>query len=127
MSSLRSRKGFTLIELLIVVVIIGILATILISKFSGTKEAAYVGQINAVAQQVGAAVGAYNALQTTSDVCDTFTKLNSMADDLVASMGQVNLAVVTGTAIWTISHDVSSKTATVVAATAVVTIASATP
>jgi prepilin-type N-terminal cleavage/methylation domain-containing protein len=39
---MRNKKGFTLIELLIVVVIIGILASIAIPKFANTKDKAYV-------------------------------------------------------------------------------------
>ncbi len=42
---MRPRPGFTIIELLIVVVIIGILATIAIPKFANTKEKAYVASM----------------------------------------------------------------------------------
>jgi type IV pilus assembly protein PilA len=41
------RSGFTLIELLIVVVIIGILASIAIPKFSATREKAFVSTLKA--------------------------------------------------------------------------------
>lgn len=40
-----SRAGFTLIELLIVVVVIGILATIAIPKFSAMREKSYVAAV----------------------------------------------------------------------------------
>ncbi len=41
------RSGFTLIELLMVVLIIGILATIMISKFGASKDRAYVSAMKA--------------------------------------------------------------------------------
>ena len=41
MRKMRKHKGFTLIELLIVVVIIGISASIAIPKFSTVREKAY--------------------------------------------------------------------------------------
>ncbi len=44
-SNKMKRAGFTLIELLIVVVIIGILASIAIPKFSATREKAYVASM----------------------------------------------------------------------------------
>jgi type IV pilus assembly protein PilA len=41
----QARHGFTLIELLIVVVVIGILATIAIPKFSSMREKSYIAAV----------------------------------------------------------------------------------
>jgi prepilin-type N-terminal cleavage/methylation domain-containing protein len=54
-----SRRGFTLIELLIVVVIIGLLATIAIPKLSNTKEKAYVGAMKSDLRNLATAEEAF--------------------------------------------------------------------
>jgi len=120
MTGLRSKKGFTLIELLIVVVIIGILATILITRFTGAKEAAYAAAVNSVAQQVSQACMAYNSLQTDGSICDDITKLQSIAEDLAAVMDQITLAFAGG--VWTVTHSqIPANTATVNATTGAIT------
>lgn len=53
------RKGFTLIELLIVVVIIAILASIAIPKFTSTKEKAYVSKMIGDLRNLATAQEAY--------------------------------------------------------------------
>jgi prepilin-type N-terminal cleavage/methylation domain-containing protein len=54
-----SRRGFTLIELLIVVVIIGLLASIAIPKFSNTKEKAYLASMKSDLRNLATAEEAY--------------------------------------------------------------------
>src|SRR5574341_2043795 len=54
------RGGFTLIELLIVVVIIGILASIAIPKFAATKEKAYVARMKSDLRNLATAQEAYS-------------------------------------------------------------------
>jgi prepilin-type N-terminal cleavage/methylation domain-containing protein len=55
----NKRKGFTLIELLIVVVIIGILATIAIPKFAATKEKAVVAKMKGDLRNLATAQESY--------------------------------------------------------------------
>lgn len=53
------RLGFTLIELLIVVVIIGLLATIAIPKFATTKDKAYLASMKSDLRNLAAMEEAY--------------------------------------------------------------------
>ena len=53
------RAGFTLIEMLMVVVIIGVLASIAIPKFANTKEKAYLTQMKSDLRNLVTAEEAY--------------------------------------------------------------------
>ena len=55
----RNRRGFTLIELLIVVVIIGILASIAIPKFANTKDRANLATMKSDLRNLASAMEAY--------------------------------------------------------------------
>jgi prepilin-type N-terminal cleavage/methylation domain-containing protein len=55
----KSSRGFTLIELLIVVVIVGILASIAIPKFANTKEKAYIASMKSDLRNLATAEEAF--------------------------------------------------------------------
>ena len=74
---MSSAKGFTLIELLIVVVIIGILATIAIPKFQGVKEKAYIASMQSDLKTLVTVQEAYFADNVT--YATTTTNLNYIA------------------------------------------------
>jgi len=65
-----NRKGFTLIELLIVVVIIGVLASIAIPKFANTKEKAYLTSMKSDLRNLVTAEEGYfaDSIKYTSDL-----------------------------------------------------------
>ena len=100
---MRNSKGFTLIELLIVVVIIGILASIAIPKFANTKEKAYLAAMKADLRNLVTAQESYfeeNMTYTTS----LGTAYNSSAG-VTVTIGSVTS---TGWAA-TASHNGSTK------------------
>jgi prepilin-type N-terminal cleavage/methylation domain-containing protein len=75
----NAHAGFTLIELLIVVVVIGILATIAIPKYSAMREKAYVAAVtsdlkNLASQQEIYLSNNYSYAPTTTALGLTLTK-----------------------------------------------------
>ena len=61
----KSARGFTLVELLVVVVVIGVLASIAIPKFANNKEKSYVAQMKSDLRNLATAEEAYFYDSTT--------------------------------------------------------------
>ena len=102
MRGLRNTKGFTLIELLIVVVIIGILATILISRFTGAKDSAYLAHANTMAEAVKTAALSYSTSRIDGAAPTKISQLQKINSDIAATVNNMNLTI-TGS-VLTIDH-----------------------
>lgn len=66
-----SQKGFTIVELLIVIVIIGILATIGFVAFSGAQNRANKSKAESTVSQVKSKLGEYYAINNTYPADET--------------------------------------------------------
>ena len=104
----EQRFGFTLIELLIVVVIIGILASIAIPKFANTKEKAYIASMKSDLRNLASAQEAYYHDNNSVYAAST----SALGTTYVASSG-VTITITSGSGTgWgaTAGHAVTSRT-----------------
>ena len=101
---MKANRGFTLIELLIVVVIVGILASIAIPKFANTKEKAYLASMKADLRNLATAQEAF--------LFDSLTYTSNLGLLNYAPSAGVTITVNTATGGgWsaTASHNVTTK------------------
>jgi prepilin-type N-terminal cleavage/methylation domain-containing protein len=102
-SIFRARKGFTLIELLIVVVIIGILASIAIPKFNNTKGKARLAAIKSDLKNLATAQEAY--LFDNATYATALATLNySASDGVTLTIEEATAGGWSGTATHPLSH-----------------------
>jgi prepilin-type N-terminal cleavage/methylation domain-containing protein len=79
----RNTKGFTLIELMIVVIVIGVLASIAVPKFANTKEKAYLASMKSDLRNLITSQEAYFADQVTYATSTTSLNYNVSAGNTV--------------------------------------------
>lgn len=104
-----NRKGFTLIELLMVLVIIGVLASIVLPKLSRTREKAFVAAMKSDLRNLVTAEEAYfaDSIKYTTDLGAAFRVSTGVAGPTIALTADGWTA--------TVSHTSTTKTCAVYA------------
>ncbi|MGH7700044.1 MAG: type IV pilin protein [Gemmatimonadales bacterium] len=102
-------RGFTLIELLIVVVIIGVLASIAIPKFANTKEKAYLTSMKADLRNLFTAEESYfaDSIKYTTDLGTAYQTTTGVVGPTIATTGD-------GWTAW-VSHTATIRTCAIYA------------
>jgi type II secretion system protein G len=103
MKKFRNDKGFTLLEILTVCVIIGILATILVPRFLGTKDRARVGAAVADLDQFRRALGMFE-VDNQDYPTSNYASVDALAAALVDNQGRGYMTVPDGTNFGTFSY-----------------------
>ena len=90
------RAGFTLIELLIVVVIIGLLASIAMPKFANTKEKAYLTSMKSDLRNLVTAEEAYfaDSIKYTTDLGTAYRTSTGVVGPTITLTGDGWTAIV---------------------------------
>lgn len=93
LKKMRESKGFTIVELLIVIVVIGILATLVVTTYAGiqakARDSKRQSDVKAIQTQLEAFYATNNYYPSTTDINDTAasgfraTKMRSLGADSV--------------------------------------------
>ena len=99
----RTGSGFTIIELLIVMVIIGLLASIAIPKFVSSKERAFITAMKSDLRNLATFEESYQS---------DFFAYTTAPPDFVATTGVTGLSIVITADGWTavVAHSATTKT-----------------